>query len=431
MSNNNYSPDEPTLPAQPYRPNQGPPQPPQQQGPQGKLVLGSFNNPPQQQQQWPNQYMHNQAAPPGTPYYPGSPQPPGQQPPYSSGRGFQAGRRRPRRARSIGCLVLIVLVLLLCGFAFTTSQKVLAFGSAISTQTPLSTQTGYMSITDRTSVLMMGYGGGSHGGANLTDSMSVVSVMPQSHHTSLISVPRDLWVQSPPNSGQYAKLNTVYSNALAAGKSPAEAGDTAAQKVSAITGLDVKYWVTINFTGFRDLIDAIGGVDVYVPDSFNACYPKNDNDAVDASWIKVQFNKGQQHMNGETAIEYARAREPLAVCGMGASENPAELSDFGRSARQQIIMKAVLAKFKQVTAWPHFYSAMDALQHTIYSNMSLADLSEFALHMDLNNPQTAHIGLSNQNVLQDVTEPDGEAALSPTNNDWQAVADYVKQHLYN
>ena len=241
-------------------------------------------------------------------------------------------RAKRRNGCAIGCLSVALILIIVGIFAFNTAQRVLAFGSAISTQkNALSTQTGYMSTSDRTNVLIMGYGGGGHDGAYLTDSMSIVSLLPQNHHTSLISVPRDLFVQYPPNSGQYTKINAVYETAAGyTNKDPQAGGDAAAAKESLVTGLNVKYWVTIDFTGFRKLIDSLGGINVYVPDSFNACYPKNDDASVDPSWIKVQFNKGMQHMDGATAIEYARAREPLEVCGKGTSENLAELTDFGR-----------------------------------------------------------------------------------------------------
>jgi len=331
----------------------------------------------------------------------------------------------------ISVLVVLVLLIVFVSFAVVTLQKVLAFGSAISTQkSALSTQTGYMGTSDRVNVLVMGFGGSGHDGAYLTDSMVVMSLLPQSHHTTLISVPRDLWVQNPANSGNYTKINAVYPTAAGADNTnPVAGGNAAAQKVSLVTGLDIQFWVTINFAGFRDFINAIGGIDVYVPDSFNACYPKNDDASIDASWIKIQFNKGMQHMDGNTAIEYARAREPLEVCGKGTSENQAELTDFARSVRQQIIIKAALSKVKSIGTWPHLYSALDALQHTIYSNMSLTDLTEFALHMDLTNAH--HVGLSNQNVLVDTVSSDGQAILLPANNNWQAIIGYVKQQLYN
>jgi len=278
-----------------------------------------------------------------------------------------------------------------------------------------------MGTGDRVNLLVMGFGGSGHDGAYLTDSMLVMSLLPQSHHTTLISVPRDLWVQIPPGSGQYHKINAAYEYGSNNNAKPADGGNAAAAKVSLVTGLDVKYWLTINFQGFREFIDSIGGIDVYVPDSFTANYPANDDPNINPNWIKVHFSKGMQHMNGETAIRYARARYVL--------DNPAEGTDFARSARQQIMIKAALSKVKQMSTWPSLYNALNALQHTIYTNMSLADLMQFALKMDLTN---AHrVGLSNQNVLASGTAPDGEYILKPANGNWQAIVDYVKQQLYN
>jgi len=321
----------------------------------------------------------------------------------------------------ITSLVVLLLVCIIGVLTISTAQRVLAFGSAISTQSPLSTQTSYMGTGDRVNLLVMGFGGGGHDGAYLTDSMLVMSLLPQSHHTTLISVPRDLWVQIPPGSGQYHKINAAYEYGSNNNAKPADGGNAAAAKVSLITGLDVKYWLTINFQGFREFIDSIGGIDVYVPDSFTANYPANDDPSINPNWIKVHFSKGMQHMNGETAIRYARARYVL--------DNPAEGTDFARSARQQIMIKAALSKVKQMSTWPSLDNALNALQHTIYTNMSLADLMQFALKMDLTN---AHrVGLSNQNVLASGTAPDGEYILKPANGNWQAIVDYVKQQLYN
>ncbi|HEY6540418.1 MAG TPA: LCP family protein [Ktedonobacteraceae bacterium] len=364
---------------------------------------------------------------------PNAPSYPAQPPLYiSPANGSQQRNafRRPRRRRGcmIGCLSVLVLLIVLGTFTIVTAQKVLAFGSAISTQSPLSTQTGFMNTSDRINILMMGYGGTGHAGAFLTDSLVIMSIIPSTHHTTLISVPRDLWVQYPPNSGNYTKINAIYTMASNGNANPVAGGDAIAQKVSLVTGLNISYWMTINFTGFKRFIDAIGGIDVNVPDTFNACYPKNDDASVDASWIKIQFNKGLQHMNGATAIEYARAREPVEVCGMGTSINQAELTDFGRSRRQQLIMQAALSKLKQWQTWPSLYGALDALKGTLYSNLSLADLASFALKMDLNG---AHrLGLTNNNVLVD-SSANGQYILAPRNNDWQGIVTYVKQGLYN
>src|SRR5438270_12664562 len=118
----------------------------------------------------------------------------------------------------------------------TTAQRVLAFGSAISTQTPLSTQTSYMGTGDRVNLLVMGFGGAGHDGAYLTDSMVVMSLLPQSHHTTLVSVPRDLWVQIPANSGQYHKINYTYTYGSNNGADAAGGGNVAAQMISLVSG---------------------------------------------------------------------------------------------------------------------------------------------------------------------------------------------------
>ena len=442
-----------------YNNPEGQGQPPAQK-PQEKLVLGSFQGsqqppqrkpyqyqPPQQKQQYLVQQQGNQQQGRQQGNYPNnqqnyapySGQAPQQNPvqtPYQQRPTPGTPQRiKPRTRRrggcAIGCLSVILILVIAGFFAANVLQHISAFSSVVSTQQPFySTQNGYMNTSDRTNVLIMGYGGGTHDGAYLTDSMSVISLIPSTQHTSLIAVPRDLWIQYPPNSGQYTKLNAVYETAAGyTNKDPKSGGDATAQKIALITGLNVKYWVTINFQGFRKLIDSIGGIDVYVPDSFNACYPANDDANVNAAWKIVQFNKGMQHMNGETAIEYARAREPLDVCSTKASQNLAELTDFGRSARQQIMVKAVLTKFKQSSTWPRLYNAMDALKGAIYTNMSLADLGEFALKMNLNDPKTAHIGLSNQNVLVD--NNDGGYKLLPANGNWAAIPDYINKHLYN
>lgn len=339
----------------------------------------------------------------------------------SNGSAKKPGRTRRKRGCLVGCLIPLIIFVILFVFAFATFQKVLAFGRVISNKDPLSTQTNYVGGSDRINFLIMGYGGTGHDGAFLTDSLVVISLLPQSHHTTLISVPRDLWVQNPANSGSYSKINAVYP--VAAGNNnhnPVAGGDAVAQKISLITGLQINYWMTINFTGFQDFIDAIGGVDVTVPTPFSAQYPANDDPTINPNWIKVKFTKGTQHMDGKRAIIYARARYVL--------DNPSEGTDFARSQRQQIIMKAALAKIKDWHTWPQMFSAMDKLEKTLYSNLSLADLSQFAMKMDLND---AHrVGLSNANVLEDTFSDDGQSILLPRGNNWSLIPTYIQQQLY-
>jgi polyisoprenyl-teichoic acid--peptidoglycan teichoic acid transferase len=333
-------------------------------------------------------------------------------------------RRRGRTWLRVAGLALLVTLIVAVVLGAVAAHRIYAFGQAISTQNPLSTQTGYMMGLGRVNLLVLGYGGAGHDGAYLTDSMLVISMIPGSGSTTLISVPRDLWVEVPPGSGQYAKINTAYQYGLSNGydgmpPGRLAAGALAVQQVSAVTGLSISNWMAVNFTGFRKLVDTLGGVDITVPTAFTARYPVNDDPSVNASWKTIHFNTGRQHMDGERAIEYARARYVLDPLSEG--------TDFARSARQQLLVRAIMARARQVSAWTKLASAADALQGAMYTNLSLADLGLMGEKMDLSH---AHrIGLTNQNVLQDAQSNDGQDILVPTNSDWGAVQQYVASQL--
>lgn len=329
------------------------------------------------------------------------------------------GGRRPTGRRLVQAL--LVLALLVAGLL---AHRLWDFGSAISTQGPLTTQTRYMTGSDRINLLIMGYGGGAHAGPNLTDSMIVISLNLKDDATTMISVPRDLWVQVPPGSGNYAKLNTAYQDGLEHGyngvrASAAAGGAEAARKATDVLGIPVQYWLTIDFSGFRSMIDALGGVDVNVPVGWSATYPRNDDQDGLTGYETVTFKAGWQHMNGVRALEYARER----YIATPASEG----SDFARSARQLLLIHAIIDRARSLGALPHAPSAMDALQQTMYTNLSLADVVALMEKVDTNH--AARIGLTNQNVLQDAMSDDGQDILEPANGDWNVVQQYIGAHL--
>lgn len=339
-----------------------------------------------------------------------------------------AQRPPRRRRRPLVVATLLILVVGVCIALGAFASRALAFGAAISPQAPLSTQTGYMSGVGRVNVVVLGYGGAGHQGAYLTDSMMVMSLSPSDRATTLISVPRDLWVQIPPNSGNYTKINAAYENGYyngfdaSSGQLPAgqlAGGLEAASKVSEVTGLSVPYFMTINFQGFRELVDALGGVDINVPTAFTANYPINDDPAINAGWKVIHFNTGMQHMNGERAIEYARARYVISPASEG--------TDFARSARQQLLIRAIASRLRSPSAWPGLSNAMNALQKAIYTNLSLADLAAFTLKLDLSH--AAHVGLSTSNVLVNSVSSDGQDILLPQNGDWNAIKRYISSNL--
>src|SRR5581483_11104187 len=176
----------------------------------------------------------------------------------------------------------------------------------------------------------------------------------------------------------------------------------AATKVEQVTGLKVTGWVLQDFQGFRQMIDALGGVDVDVERAFSAQYPVNDDPDVDARWKVVHFDAGRQHMDGERALEYARARY---------ADVPQEGSDFARSARQQLLIGAIRQRLASPAGALHFLPLVNAVAGAVHTNLSPSELASFAagFHPD----QAKHIGLDT--VLVDGKSADGQDILLPRN----------------
>jgi len=285
----------------------------------------------------------------------------------------------------------------------------------------------------RVAFLLLGYGGGNHDGAYLTDSMMVVIADPTHKTLTLLSIPRDTWVPLFFDGATpvYDKINTAYAYAMDptlypdrlpryAGKQGA--GTFAMDTVSRLLGIPITYYVALDFTGFREMIDAVGGIDVDVPDSFTARYPANDDPTINPGWITVHFSAGLQHMNGERAIEYARARETL--------DNPSEGSDFARSRRQRQIMEAFKERLLQpggLVALPRLL--LIAAQHmdTNYPIPAAAAMSQLIFQWHA--VTFFQAALTTDNYLEEATGPDGLYALVPNAPDhsWRQIRAFARR----
>jgi len=285
----------------------------------------------------------------------------------------------------------------------------------------------------RYAFLLLGFGGGNHDGAYLSDSIMVVIVDPAQKSLTLLSVPRDSWVPLAfdGTTTVYNKINTAYAFAkdptlypdrLARYSGDHGAGLFTSDTVSRLVGVPIQYYLGLDFQGFRDMIDAVGGVDVDVPASFAAQYPANDDPSVDASWKIVRFDQGLQHLNGERAIEYARAREVI--------DNSDEGSDFARSRRQRLIMQAFKTRLFEPGGLIHLPQLLGiAGQHvdTNYSIPDAAKLSQLVLGWkDVKLYQTA---LTTGNYLEDATGPDGTYLTLPNSPDhsWAQIRAFARQ----
>lgn len=184
---------------------------------------------------------------------------------------------------------------------------------------------------NQVNILLLGYRGSGQDGPYLTDTMILASINPETNKVLLTSIPRDfLWkddLDSP------KKINSAFAYGLNGKGDFANAGTDARQAVEKLTGLDVPYFFSVDFQGFKKAIDAVDGVDVNVERSFSDSeYPDEG-----IGYLPTQtFSAGQQHMNGARALIYARSRH---------GDN-GEGSDFARSKRQAVVISALKDKIR-------------------------------------------------------------------------------------
>ncbi len=279
---------------------------------------------------------------------------------------------------------------------------------------------------------MLGYGGVGHDGAFLTDSMLVASLNPTAKQPTLISVPRDIWVKLPTNGrvGGYWKINAAFALGLDdsgyPGKDPAFRGADAGAHlavyvVQQVLGIPIHYWITLDFNAFRTAVDAVGGVDLAVERAFTARYPANDNPDIDAGWTTVRFDAGPQHMAGERALEYARARY---------SETPGEGTDFARARRQQRLLEGIKRQVFSVGGLPKVLPLMDALEGHVRTNLGLTDLPALATLLEhLDEAQDTRVVIDNTNFLLDAWSADGQAILVSRAGTWGALHAHLAHML--
>jgi LCP family protein required for cell wall assembly len=150
-----------------------------------------------------------------------------------------------------------------------------------------------------------------------SDTIILVHI-PQDHQSAqFISIPRDTWVHVPAaknghDGNRDAKINAAY----AWGGIP-----LTVQTVEQFTGVRIDHVVVIDFAGFQKIVDALGGVDIQVEQNFKSVHPPFR-----------QFNKGLQHMDGATALDYSRQRKQFSD------------GDFARIRHQQQVIRAIMDK---------------------------------------------------------------------------------------
>ena len=299
-------------------------------------------------------------------------------------------------------VIIGVIVLILGGIGFGVYK-----GLAIFQKIGLKFDTGALSLTNvepelqkdstgkYTNFLIIGIDTrGTTDGLN-TDTLILASYNYDTHNVVMVSIPRDLSVEIGKDSKWYNKINAVY--AFTKEESDDTKGLQELQRtVEELTGTEIQYYAMVNFDGFTQVVDAVGGVDINVENSFtDYTYPLGNG------YQTVSFKAGIQHMNGDTALKYARSRH--------SSDNN-EGSDFMRARRQQKVIVAVKDKILSTET----LTSPKAITGLISSVADNIKVSQFTI-------SDIEAGL---NVAKDFNENNGKAysfVLDPTAGNYQLV----------
>lgn len=211
-------------------------------------------------------------------------------------------------------------------------------------------------------VLLIGIEGPNYPGGLLSDTMMVASVDTKARTVSLLSFPRDLYVTVPGYGKE--KINAAHSLAeqAAAKKNEKGKGPELLRTVIKDTfNVPIHYFVRLDFDGFRKVIDALGGVDVTVQTAIHDPFYPNGT----GGYATFSIKAGPQHLNGETALKYARSRQTT--------------SDFDRARRQQQIVSAIKDKLlsPQVLANPKkMTDLITIIGSHVLTDFSLAEIND-------------------------------------------------------
>jgi len=353
-----------------------------------------------------------------------------------------------------------------------------AFFSRI--QTPTSgtpTPTPRVEKTEYT-FLLLGYGGGRHEGTYLTDSIMVLNFDTKTNKALLISLPRDVWVQVPMKSGESygTKINAVYQMSLFPKQYPnidpqyrdeENPSKLLAYVIKNVTGLTVDGYLSIDFEGFTQAIDTLGGITVNVERSFTDYeYPIEEkmNDlcgreeefaqiepvinklmteeeqealftdkpelkefytdikehpvkAFPCRYEELRFQKGITQMNGETALKFARSRHAMGDGG-----------DFNRAKRQQHVIDGAKEKILSIGFIPKIIPLLNDLEEHVKTDVSLSEMQKLLKEALEAGSYSIESFVLSDTYLTDSYSPTGGYILIPKNESgsWKEIQEAIR-----
>lgn len=251
---------------------------------------------------------------------------------------------------------------------------------------------------ERVTILMLGIDQRcEEDGPTHTDSMMLVTVDPVGLSAGILSLPRDMWVEIPSVGVDRINQANYYGEIYDyPGGGPALAVDT----VEAFLGVKIDYYAAVNFDAFVEIVDQIGGIDIVAPEAItDETYPDRCY-----GYDPFQIEAGDQHLDGQTALKYARTRATFG-------------GDVDRAGRQQAVVLAVRDRVLSLNMLPSLITKAPAMWQTLQDNvrtdMTLEEAMQLALLVQEIPRSSIHTSVIDYDYVYAETTPDGRQVLVP------------------
>lgn len=268
-------------------------------------------------------------------------------------------------ARVLASAVYIVFLAggLLCAYLFYASVRDIFAFSPLSpgVELPIAVDPGTLpesapdwSQKERVNILLLGVDQRpTEEGPWRSDTMIIATVDPKTMTAGAISIPRDLYVEIPGYGDRRINMAHFLGDAY---DYPGGGPGLAMKTIEHNLGIPVHYYIRVDFQGFRDIIDYLGGITIDVEEEiWDYKYPDGQ-----LGYTTVHIPEGRQLMNGRTALQYARSRHSG--------------TDFDRLRRQQQVLMAIRDKALRLDLLPKIPMLANTMSHTVRANLQLGEI---------------------------------------------------------
>jgi LCP family protein required for cell wall assembly len=342
-------------------------------------------------------------------------------------RGKPVAKKRWKKRVFRGALVAVVLFLVVGGWLGSrllgNVDKVF-HGNIVSDVQALSSDTKLKGESDgRVNFLLAGDSTDDpgHQGADLTDSIMVVSIDTQNHTGFMLSIPRDTWVDIPGMGHEKINAANDATTFSQAGYPNGGMGQLE-EIISNDFGIPIDYYGLINYTAFRDAVNAVGSISINIQSGDpRGLYDPNTN---------IKLPNGLVTLDGQQALNLARAR------GDGYGSYGFPQADYDRTEHQRQMLVALEQKATTIGVLSNPLKVgqlFDAIGNNVQTDMNLADVLRFTQiikGMSVSGLQSLTLSESGTNpLLTNYTAPDGEDALIPTAglDDYSQIQQYYQE----